>query len=254
MTQEFPKSDVLEGKRLVDLSTPIYEGMPVYPGHQRTAVFDMKTHEETKARYGEDALTTTTKGILLSDHGPTHTDAFNHFDPAPDALSVEEMPLHMFYTGAVCVDVTHIQSEDDYLTVDELRASMDDANLEVKEGDTVLLHTGHWNRKWGSQEWLTDYGGLTREATEWLANRGVVNIGIDSPSIDSSKEMGRRQRGEEDHYPAHRVCKERGITNTENMTRLDEVVGRRFTYMGFPLAVEGGTGSPVRAVALVDEG
>lgn len=253
MNPEYPQSDVLDGKQLVDLSTPIYEGMPVYPGHQRTAVFDMKTHEETKSRYGEDALTTTTKGILVSDHGPTHTDALNHFNPADDALSIEEMPLHMFYTGAVCLDATHIQSGEDYLTTDDIKASIEDADLEIKRGDTVLLHTGHWNRNWGNEEWLTEYGGLTREATEWLADRGVVNIGIDAPSVDSSKEMGRRQRGEDDHYPSHQVCKERNITNTENMTNLDKVVDRRFTYIGFPLAVEGGTGSPIRAVALVDE-
>lgn len=253
MPRTYPESYVLDGKTIVDLAAPIYEGMPVYPGHQRTALFDMKTHEETANRYGEDALTTTTMGVLLSDHGPTHTDAINHFEPDDDAASIEEMPLHMFYTGAICVDVTHIQSADDYLTADELETRIEDAGLEVRDGDTVLLYTGHWNRKWDTEEWLSNYGGMTRGAAEWLADRGVVNIGIDAPSVDSSAEMERRQRGEDDHYPAHRVCKERKITNTENMANLDQVAGKRFTYIGVPLAIRDGTGSPVRAVAVVDD-
>jgi len=253
MARTYPESYVLEDKELVDLSIPIYEGMPVYPGHQRTAVFEMKTHEETANRYGEDALTTATMGVLLSDHGPTHTDAINHFDPDEDAASVAEMPLHMFYTGAICVDVTHIRSGEDYLTAEELEARIDDAGLEVREGDTVLLYTGHYDRKFETDEWLSNYGGMTRGAAEWLADRGVVNIGIDAPSVDSSGEMGRRQRGEDDHYPAHQVCKERKITNTENMRNLGQVTGRRFTYIGLPLALREGTGSPIRAAAVLDE-
>lgn len=253
MAQSYPESYVLDGKTIVDLATPIYEGMPVYPGHQRTAVFDMKTHEETANRYGEDSLTTATMGVLFSDHGPTHTDAINHFDPDEDADSIAEMPPEMFYTGAICVDVTHIREADDYLTADELDAAIEDAGMEVREGDTVLLHTGHWNRKWDTDDWLSNYGGMTRGAAEYLADRGVVNIGIDAPSVDSSNEMERRQRGEDDHYPAHQVCKEHKITNTENMTNLDEVAGKRFTYVGVPLAIRDGTGSPVRALAVVDD-
>lgn len=249
----FPRSPVLDGKRLVDLSIEIYEGMPVYPGHQRTAVFEAKTHAETLTRFGEGTLTTATMGVLLSDHGPSHVDAICHFDPDDDAESIDEMPLHMFYTGAFCVDVTHLRGEEDFLDADELEARMNEANLHVEEGDTALLYTGHYDRQFDTDAWLNDYGGLTREATEWLADRGVVNIGIDAPSIDTSGQMARRQRNEPDHYPAHRVCKERGITNTENLRNLDKVAGERFVYIGLPLSIRGGTGSPIRAAALVDE-
>lgn len=251
-SEQFPRSSALEGKEIVDLSSEIYEGMPVYPSHQGTAIFDAKTHEETRARYGEGALTTATLGILMSDHGPTHTDALHHFDSSDDAETIDEMPLHMFYTGAVCADVSHIQSEDDYLSSDELQDALAADDLEVGTGETVLLYTGHWNRNWGTDDWLHDYGGLTREATEWLADQGVVNIGIDAPSVDSSAEMERRERNEEDHYPAHQVCKEQNVTNTENMTNLDKVAGERFLYIGLPLTIRGGTGSPVRAVAIRD--
>lgn len=252
MANRWPRSSEIEGKELVDLTVDIFEGMPVYPSHQKTAIYEAKTHESTRDRYGEDALTTTTLGLIMSDHGPTHTDAMYHFDASESAETIDEMPLHMFYTSAICLDVTHIRSADDYLTLDELQRALVADDLTVETGDTVLLHTGHWNRNWGSESWLYDYGGLTREATEWLADRDIVNIGVDAPSIDSSAEMGRRERGEADHYPAHQVCKEQGLTNTENMCNLDAVVGERFTYVGLPLKIRRGTGSPIRAVAIRD--
>lgn len=251
-TEKFPRSNVLDGKEIIDLSSEIYEGMPVYPSHQKTSLFNAKTHEETRAKYGEGALTTTTLGVLISDHGPTHTDALYHFDSSEDAETIEEMPIHMFYTGAICADVTHIREPDDYLTVEGLQEALSKDDLEINTGDTVLLHTGHWNRNWGTDDWLHSYGGLTRGVTEWLAQKGVVNIGVDAPSVDSSAEVPRRERNADDHYPAHQVCKEEGLTNTENMCNLDKVSGERFLYTGFPLKIRAGTGSPVRAVAIVD--
>jgi kynurenine formamidase len=96
-------------------------------------------------------------------------------------------------------------------------------------------------------EWLLQYPGIGEAAMLWMADRGVVNIGVDSPSIDSSAEMKNK------NYPAHRVCRERKILNTENLAHLDKVVGKRFDFIGFPLLIRKGTGSPIRAVAVLSD-
>src|SRR3989440_4965449 len=54
-------------------------------------------------------------------------------------------------------------------------------------------------------------------------------------------------------YPCHMMCRKYGITHYENLANLDQVVGKRFTFMGFPLRIRAGTGSPVRAVALLSD-
>jgi kynurenine formamidase len=51
----------------------------------------------------------------------------------------------------------------------------------------------------------------------------------------------------------HRACAERGITHYENLNNLKEVIDRRFEFYGFPLRLDPAAGSPVRAVAIVDE-
>jgi kynurenine formamidase len=54
-------------------------------------------------------------------------------------------------------------------------------------------------------------------------------------------------------FPVHMMCRANGITHYENLCNLDQLVNRRFTFFGFPLRIRGGTGSPVRAVAILDE-
>ena len=75
--------------------------MPVYPGHQRTVLFDVKTHDETRELNKPGRHTSTVMGILMCDHGPTHVDAFNHIDSGPTAESIDQLPLDLFFTPAV---------------------------------------------------------------------------------------------------------------------------------------------------------
>jgi kynurenine formamidase len=51
----------------------------------------------------------------------------------------------------------------------------------------------------------------------------------------------------------HLFSRASGITHYENLANLAEVAGRRFTFFGFPLRIRGGHGSPVRAVAMLDD-
>jgi kynurenine formamidase len=48
------------------------------------------------------------------------------------------------------------------------------------------------------------------------------------------------------------VCRERQIVNTESLCNLDRLVGKRFSYFGLPLNIRAGTGSPIRAVAVLN--
>jgi kynurenine formamidase len=232
--------------KLIDLTQEIYNGMPVYPGHQRTAIFQVKTHEETKLQ-NKTEHTSTTMGVLFCDHGPTHVDAINHIDPSLNAPSIDKIPLDWFYTPGICLDVSRVKL-DEYITADILEEAYRKSGLEIKPRSALLVYTGHYNRNYNDPtKWLYEYTGLDRSGMEWAADRGVINVGIDAPSIDSCIEMKAR------NYPAHRVCRERQIINTENLANLDQVAGKAFTFICLPLIIRGGTGSPVRAIAVVEE-
>jgi kynurenine formamidase len=228
--------------RLVDLSQEIYQGMGVYPGHLKTVVWDHASHAET-ARLFEGGFSFHSQGLMMCDHGPTHVDALSHLDPADGAPSIDEMPLDTFYGPALCIDVSHVEPPE-YITVDDLVQALDAGGHALERGDALLLRTGAFERHGGTPEYTSRYTGLDDEAGQWLYSQGVKVFGVDSPSPDNP--ISRT-------YPVHMMCRERHITHYENLANLDRVTGLRFTFAGFPLRIRGGTGSPVRAVAIVED-
>ena len=124
------------------------------------------------------------------------------------------------------------------------RASAAAAASTCVEGDVLLLRTGPADRFGGTPGYTTQYPGLDQSAADWLRERQPKIFGVDSPSPDNPADR---------IYPVHLFSRASGITHYENLANLGEVVGRRFTFFGFPLRIRGGHGSPVRAVAMLDD-
>lgn len=228
--------------RLIDLSQEIFQGMNVYPGHLKTVIWEHHTHEETRKNF-EGGFSYQSRGLLMSDHGPTHVDALSHLDPRPEAPSIDKMSLDLFYGPALCFDVSHKEPQT-YITADDLDTAAKASSVPVQRGDILLLYTGTYNRFHGTKEYLSQYPGLDESGSNWLVEQGIKTFGVDSPSPDNP--ISRT-------YPCHMMCRKYGITHYENLAQLDHLVDKRFTFIGFPLRVRNGTGSPVRAVAMLDE-
>jgi kynurenine formamidase len=226
----------------VDLSQESYTGMPVYPGHLKTVIFTHASHEEVKRAIGT-GFSYQTSRILICDHGPTHIDPVSHFSRDPDAPSVDGIPLEHCVTSAICLDMSDVPSQSQF-GADKIEAEFLRWNLEIRLGDTVLFHTGHYERLYGTPEYATHQPGLTREATEYIIDRGAVNFGVDNTSPDMWLDKS---------YPCHSVCAERRVTHIENLCNLDKLVGRRFTFIALPLRIRKGTGSPLRPIAILHE-
>ena len=76
----------------------------------------------------------------------------------------------------------------------------------------------------------------------WLGRQEIAAFGVETMSpgvIDVS------------NNEVHHICGELGFTHYENMINLYQLIGRgRFRFVGLPLKIRGGTGSPVRAIAV----
>ena len=226
--------------KLIDLSVDIYQGMNVYPGHLKTVIFQHVTHEETAPRFEGDFSFQTT-GFMMNDNGPTHVDAFSHLDPDPDAPSIDQMPLDLFFGDAICIDVSHKGTAEDISPAD-----LDDAvarsGQELRKGDILLLYTATYNRHKDTPEYLSEFPGLGEEGSQWIVDKGVKTFGVDTPTPDNPTSKS---------YPCHMMCRRERITHYENLCNLDQVVGKRFTFVGFPLKLRGSHGGPTRAVAIL---
>jgi kynurenine formamidase len=148
----------------------------------------------------------------------------------------------MFYTEGICLDLSHKGLRDLIETAD-LERALSEASLEIKQGDTVLLYTDHYRRAFGTDDWHNGPG-VSIDAARWLGQQGIAAFGVEtaSPGVRhvSNKEV-------------HHVCGELGFTHYENMVNLYQLIGRgRFRFIGLPLKIRGGTGSPVRAIAVFE--
>ncbi|MGH8867479.1 MAG: cyclase family protein [Actinomycetes bacterium] len=227
--------------RLIDLSQDIYQGMQVYPGHLKTVVFDHASHDETAPRF-ESEFSFQTKGIMLNDNGPTHVDSFSHLDPSPDAQTIDQMSLDLFYGPAVCLDVSEHPPRTD-ITGEHLDAAVAKSGQDVRPGDIVLFYTATYDRHHGTAAYLTDFAGLGESGSQWIVDKGIKTFGVDSPTPDNPISKT---------YPCHMMCRVHHKTHYENLAHLDQVVNTRFTFVGLPLKTVGAHGGPTRAAALVD--
>jgi kynurenine formamidase len=100
----------LKGKKFIDLSQEIYTGMPVYPGHAKTVIWEHMSHEESRRNIGT-GFSYRSSGIMMCDHGPTHIDSVSHLSTDPEAPSVDEIPLENCITSAICLDVSDIPAQ-----------------------------------------------------------------------------------------------------------------------------------------------
>lgn len=226
---------------LIDLSQSIYEGMMVYPGHLKTVTFQHATHKETAPRF-TSGFSFQTLGFMLNDNGPTHVDSFSHLDPDPAAETIDQMPLDLFFGPALCLDVSEVPERND-ITADHLDQALAGSGLELMRGDMCFFYTATYDKYAGTDKYLTHFAGLGESAAEWIVDKGIKTFGVDSPTPDNPTSSV---------YPVHMMSRREHITHYENLV-LTEVVGKRFTFVGFPLKVLGAHGGPTRAVGIVDD-
>ena len=231
-----------QGHRLVDLTQELYEGQPIFVGHPETKIWPCMTHEESanSGRF-KGEMSYTAKVVQLCEHGPTHIDSISHIDPRPGAPSIEKIPLDWFYTDAICLDLSDVTPRTS-IGRDRIEEELERTGLDIPKGGTVLYTLGHYLNTYPRPEYTTEYAGLSKEAAEFIyVEKGAINIGADAPSIDNAADPS---------FPCHVLCRHHQKINTENLCNLEEVAGKRFLFIGLPLKIREGTGSPIRAVAV----
>ena len=192
-----------------------------------------------------------TKLLVMEDHTGTHVDASLHFyDGArrtPRGGGISELPLEKLYGDAVCIDVS-AKAASDPVTADMLAAAVDKQKIEIRKDDIVLVR--FWSGTWGGDAFLAARG-LAKDACEWLLERDVKCVGVDHPNLEGrvAEELGNAD------CPGHVLLlhPDREIPIIENLVGLKALRGKRFRFFGLPLKMEGATGSPIRAIALVDD-
>ncbi len=189
-----------------------------------------------------------------AEHGGTHIDAPVHF--ARGRNSVDEIPLSQLVGVGVLIDVTtHASRNKDYqVTTADLR-NWERQNGRIPSGAILLLRTGFGKHYPDPKKYLgTDergaaavaklhFPGLHPDAARWLVgNRRIKAVGLDTPSIDY---------GQSKLFESHRILFDKNIPAFENVANLDKLPAKGFTVIALPMKIKGGSGGPLRIIAIL---
>ena len=186
------------------------------------------------------------------EHGGTHLDAPIHFSAG--GLTADKVPLEQLVAPAVVIDIAASAGRDvDYrLSVADVEA-FERRHGAIAPGTIVLLRTG-WSSRWpNAKEYLGDdtpgdasklrFPSFGPEAATLLVRgRRVAAIGVDVASIDYGRSAD---------FRVHRIVAGANVPGLENLTNLDRVPATGSIVIALPMKIEGGSGGPVRVIALV---
>lgn len=209
--------------RIVDLSLDVYPGAPVYSGDP-PCLFQV---HDTVASAGYNLTR-----VCLGTHQGTHLDAPYHF--FDDGRTVDQIDLNRCVGPATLVDLSAKRPREPITVADF--APYDAA---IQPGARIIYRVG-WDKRLGEPGYFADYPSMTVELAEWLADRKIALLGMDSPGPSA------------DQWQAvHLALLGAEIVVVEELAHLDQLPAGEIFFVAAPLRLRGLDGSPVRALAIV---
>ena len=237
----------VSGQRIVDLSHAYGPDTVYWPTSPTKFTLEALASGQTPGGYFYSANT-----LCTPEHGGTHLDAPFHF--FEKGLTTDQVPLQQLIAPAVVIDISKQSAADrDYRATREDVTAFEKANGPIERGSIVLLRTG-WSRHWpNAKAYLGDdtpndasklsFPSYGADAARLLVDdRGVGAIGVDTASTDY---------GRSTDFEVHRIAAPRNVAGLENLTNLDQLPARGALVIALPMKIAGGSGGPLRAVALV---
>lgn len=207
-----------------------------------------------KLAYGqtEGGYFYSSNAFCTPEHGGTHLDAPIHF--GENRRTVDNVPVRQLVAPAAVIDVREKAAGNaDYRLTAEDVTEWEARHGVIAPGTIVVLHTG-WGPRWGDRlryfgddrPGSTDnlhfpsYG--TEAARLLVEQRKVGALGVDTASIDY---------GQSRDFMVHRIAAAAEVPGLENVANVERLPARGAWIVALPVKIGGGSGAPVRIVALV---
>ena len=260
-SQENFAEEPTTGLGFYELSHPWGHHTPTHPGFNDTVIY----RGVTIAQHG-----VMSQRIKMVMHNTTHVNAPLHL--IAGGAGIGEISPDRFFGPGVVIGLPKKRWE--LVTA----ADLESCNAGIRAGDIVILNLS-WHKGYSdSQEYFGESPGLAKDAAEWLVEKQVKIVGVDTPNIDHplatllgahrkgphirrlpqhyQEETGRDPREDFPEFaPAHQTLLAAGIPTIENVGgALDDVTGRRSTFHAMPWKWMDGDGCVVRLMAIQDPG
>ncbi len=212
-------------KKVIDLSHTLLPGMPVFPGD---AFPDFRAVSSVEKNGHKETL------VSMTTHTGTHLDTPAHV--IHKGKTISDLETERFFGKGYMLDCSDIKAGKN-IDAELLQKHVSS----IRKADFVLFFTG-WSRYWGKSEYFSNFPVLSNNAAEYLSQYNLKGIGMDTPSVDPV---------DDDNLKIHHILLQQNIIIIENLTNLVALAGEDFYFCCFPLKIENGDGSPVRATAIL---
>jgi len=217
-----PKWNNSMNTTIVDLTLTLYDGMRGVTIHPHT-------------RIATEGYNTT--NLALYSHAGTHMDAPLHF--LDGGATIDQWDLQKCVGPALVLNLTH-KAPNSLITVEDVAAYAE----QIGPGARLLLRTD-WDAHAELPDYRTHFPRITRELAAWLVEREIWLVGVQTPSVASLADR-------EELRDVHQILLRGQIVIVECLAHLDQLPAV-VTLIALPLKIQGGDGSPVRAVAMINK-
>jgi kynurenine formamidase len=258
--------ELLNKGRVFDLGQDLFPGMPHHPNQAPFSYTLLKKHgditlEEERVSFCNDIFT-------MGGHTGTHLDAVAHVARNNMVFDNVEITQKQDYQNGLHhmgIDVTppivkrgvlldipalineEVLPKDFGIGQNELERTAQKESIAIEKGDVVLIRTG-WIKYWRDRKKYLSVErgvpGVIANGARYLASKGISMTGSDTTAYDQVPPR---------HLPCHVILLvENGIQIME-MLNLDELAKQKvysFLFIALPLKIRGGTGSPIRPIAI----
>ncbi|NCF49850.1 MAG: cyclase family protein [Bacteroidetes bacterium] len=241
--------------RVVDLSGELGPDTPILQLPEDFAKNTPKVEIHKISEYDEDGPFFAWNWLVLGEHTGTHFDAPHHWitgkdyeDGYTDSISPQNFvaPLNVIDCSAEAA------SDPDFLLTAERVQAWEAEHGEIKEGEWVVMRTDWYKRSHDEGMFLNadENGphspGPTVDCIEYLLSKGIIGWGNECIGTDAGSAGGM-----EPPFPAHNLLHKANRYGLASLAHLDELPAKGAILFAAPLKIKNGTGSPIRALALV---
>ena len=214
--------------KIIDLTLTISNKIPTFPGSPQPNFIPWEKIKDDG--YNLELL-------FLSSHTGTHLDAPYHF--REKGAKIHEISLKKLVSSAVLIKSRKKRNES--ITKTDIK-KFEKKHGKIGSFSSVVFWTG-WQRNLQKDYYFTKNPGLSVSAANYLASKKVSLVGIDSPSIDL---------GTDSNFSVHHIFSKNKILIVENLTNLEKIKSK-FQLVVLPLKLKDTSGSPVRAIAILEK-
>lgn len=244
------------GVRVVDCTGPLGPDTPILRLDEDFAKNTPKVEINKISEYDKDGPFFAWNWMVLGEHSGTHFDAPHHWitgkdfaDGYTDTLDVQRLvaPVNVIDCSA------QAQADPDFLLTPDHVLAWEAAHGEIQPGDWVVMRTDWDSRARDAALFLNEDAegkahspGPTPECMDLLLARGIVGWGTQCIGTDAGL------AGDfSPPYPAHNLLHRDNCFGLASLANLDQLPPKGAILIAAPLKIERGTGSPIRALALV---